>query len=136
MSDVNQATKRRQRILTVAGFAVLAGLFAVGMFFTQSGPANRQFTTKVPFTSLGDQNDRNAWRAHSEAQLAELTRRMSGIDSRTDDAVSQMKALSKAQDELSKRIDAGRGVNHVRSQHSILLDSVIAAPSCKGRRGA
>jgi conjugal transfer pilus assembly protein TraB len=106
MSDVNQATKRRQRILTVAGFAVLAGLFAVGMFFTQSGPANRQFTTKVPFTSLGDQNDRNAWRAHSEAQLAELTRRMSSIDSRADDAVSQMKALSKAQDELSKRIDA------------------------------
>ncbi|MCM3377941.1 hypothetical protein M3654_23285, partial [Bacillus licheniformis] len=106
MSDVNQATKRRQRILTVACFAVLAGLFTVGMFFTQSGPANRQFTTKVPFTSLGDQNDRNAWRAHSEAQLAELTRRMSSIDSRADDAVSQMKALSKAQDELSKRIDA------------------------------
>ncbi len=106
MSDVNQATKRRQRILTVAGFAVLAGLFGVGMLFTQSGPTNRQFTTKVPFTSLGDQNDRNAWRAHSEAQLADLTRQISSANSRADDTLSQLKALSKAQDDLGKRLDA------------------------------
>lgn len=106
MSDVNQATKRRQRVLSLAALGVVAGLFGVGMFFTQGGPATRQFTTKVPFTSLGDQNDRNAWRAHSEAQLAELTRQVSGVNSRADDTVSQLKALSKAQEDLGKRIDA------------------------------
>ncbi|WP_175971919.1 TrbI/VirB10 family protein [Burkholderia sp. BCC0322] len=106
MSDVNQATKRRQRILTLVGFGVVAALFGIGMVFTQGGPTNRQFTTKVPFTSLGDQNDRNAWRAHSEAQLADLTRQISSANSRADDTLSQLKALSKAQDDLGKRLDA------------------------------
>ncbi|KWH27681.1 conjugal transfer protein TraB [Burkholderia cepacia] len=106
MSDVNQATKRRQRILTLVGFGVLASLVAVGAYFTQGGQSTRQFTTKVPFTSLGDQNDRNTWRAHSEAQLAELTRQVASTNTRADDAVSQIKALAKAQDELGKRIEA------------------------------
>lgn len=105
MSDVNQSTRRRQRFLTLVGFGVLATLFIVGLFFTQSGTSHREATSKVPFTHVGDQDDRNTWRAHSEAQLAEITRQLTAASSRADDATSKLSGLSKAVDELKKQVD-------------------------------
>ncbi len=105
MSDINHDTKRRQRILTFVACGVLAVLFIVGMFFTQSGKKTASFTTKVPFTSLGDQNDRNTWRAHSEAQLADMTRQLANANSRADDAAAKLTALAKAQGDLQKQFE-------------------------------
>ncbi|WP_334037818.1 TrbI/VirB10 family protein [Burkholderia gladioli] len=139
MNDVNQATKKRQRAVTMVALGVLIVLLAVGFFFTQGGPTTRQSTVKLPFTSLGDQNDKNAWRAHSEAQLAVMTRDIADAKNGNADALSQLKALKEGQAEIVKRLDAAKNAPVATSAASAdraLLDKPIPLNGAPAKQGA
>ncbi|MGN4070161.1 TrbI/VirB10 family protein [Burkholderia gladioli] len=143
MSDINQATKKRQRAVTMVAFGVLILLLAVGFFFTQGGPSTRQSTVKLPFTSLGDQNDKNAWRAHSEAQLAVMTRDIADAKNGNADALSQLKALKEGQAEIVKRLDAAKNAPasapvaaSAASADRALLDKPIPLNGAPAKQGA
>jgi conjugal transfer pilus assembly protein TraB len=106
MSDANQSTKRRQQLLSGVGFAVILVLAGLGLIFAKGGSHHAHRGDTVKFTGVGDQNDRNAWRAQSEAQIQQLTEKLSAATSKADDAQARLNALARAQDDLKKQLDA------------------------------
>ncbi|QKM57786.1 TrbI/VirB10 family protein [Burkholderia glumae] len=105
MSDVNQTTKRRQQVLLGVGLVIVVAGLLGGIMFTQDGSRTRTVTTKLPMTSVGDQNDRNVWRSQSEAQLQAMTQQLSQANSQAKDAAAKLDALAKAQEDLQKKFD-------------------------------
>lgn len=106
MSDANQPTKRRQQLLSGVGFAVILVLAGLGLIFAKGGTHHAHKGDAVKFTGVGDQNDRNAWRAQSEAQIQQLTEKLSAATSKADDAQAKLNALARAQEDLKKQLDA------------------------------
>ncbi|WLE64141.1 TraB/VirB10 family protein (plasmid) [Burkholderia plantarii] len=105
MTDPNEANKKRQKIISWAAMGLLAALFIVGLLFTRHGNGVQQTTTAVPFAHVGDQNDKNAWRAQSEAQVADLKKQLAAANGKADDATEKLKKLAQAQADLQKQFD-------------------------------
>ncbi|ACR32920.1 TrbI/VirB10 family protein [Burkholderia glumae] len=105
MTDPNEANKKRQKIISMVVFGLLAALFVVGLLFTRQGKGPQQATTSVPFAHVGDQNDKNAWRAQSEAQFAEMKKQLDAANGKADEATEKLKKVVQAQEDLKKQFD-------------------------------